>query len=141
MEKYFVLALFLQALFPIVLLQMMFVKRVRAVKEGKVPTSYFKSYQLVGQEVPRDLVVVSNHYSNLFEMPLMFLIVGILFINFKLIDTVAMAAAWLYVFLRLGHSIIHLGKNKLVYRYTIFGLSSYVQLFMWIYLIGKVFLQ
>ncbi len=139
-EKYFILAMFIQAIFPVFILLKMLPMRLKALKRGDISAKYFKSYQSPDKEVPKELVIISRHYGNLFEMPMLFLILGTLLISLQLVSVSFLIAAWIYVFLRLIHTFIHLGSNRIMQRLTIFGLSCFVLLGMWIAFIGKIFL-
>jgi hypothetical protein len=49
------------------------------------------------------------------------------------------AAAWIYVGLRLLHSGIHLASNRVRQRLLAFALSNFVLLAMWIKFLWRVF--
>jgi len=138
--KYFVLALFVQACFVPFSVFLMFIRRLRAVNTGEVPATYFKTYQGLEKSAPRGMVLAERHYANLFQMPMLFLICGSIYLSTDMVDKMAVALAWTYVLIRLIHSIIHLGTNKIMHRLCFFAVSSVVLLVMWIYLIGKFFL-
>jgi len=82
---------------------------------------------------------VSNHYDNLFQMPVLFLVGATLVVTLNLVDTTMLIFAWLFVFTRILHSMIHLRTNHLQQRYYIFGSSCLVLLGMWMTVIGKIF--
>jgi len=46
--------------------------------------------------------------------------------------------AWIYVGLRLLHSLIHLTRNIVVYRLLVFALSNVVLVTIWIWFIRRV---
>lgn len=137
--KYFILAMFTQVLFPYVTMPMMFTRKRKAVKDKLIRASYFKLNNDQSTNVPENIVVVSNHYDNLFQMPILFLVTAVLVITLNLVDFYTLVFSWLFVLTRLIHSFVHLGKNYLPHRYTIFGISSLVLLGMWFYIIGKIF--
>lgn len=137
--KYLVLAMFVQGLFPAILLLFMFKKRLKAVKDKQIHYSYFQTYQAQEKQIPQELIVLSNHYNNLFQMPVIFLVLGALSISLNLTDSLLVGAAWFYVVTRVIHTYIHIGSNYLPFRYTSFGVSCLVLLAMWVYLLGKVF--
>lgn len=138
-DKIFFFAIFTQALFPLVMLVKLFLRRKTAVINREVSFKYFRSYQ--GRDsLPEQLIVHERHYANLFEMPIYFIAFGVLALTLEQVDQVLGALAWLYVLLRLGHSIIHLGSNNINYRAIMFGSSCLVLLMSWFYLAGKIFL-
>ena len=136
-EKSFFLALFAQALFPFYMMTRLYKSRKKAVSNKEVSFSYFRSYQ--GDEpLPEEMAVNNRHYTNLFEMPVYFLIYGLACLVLSQVDLVAVILAWLYVALRLMHSIIHLGGNDIMARAKFFAASSFVLIASWIYLTVKV---
>lgn len=138
--KLFILALFSHILVIISILIIMLVKRLKAVKAKEINPAYFKTYDGGAYDVPHDLRVISNHYNLSFQMPLLFIITGVLIISLKLVNPLFTVLAWLFVIFKAAHTYIHLGKNYVPHRYTIFGLCCFVLALMWFYLVGKIFL-
>ena len=131
--------MFVQVLFPFLTLLLMFLRKIKAVRTKTVRASYFKLNRAQAVDVPDDIVVVSNHYDNLFQMPVLFLVGATLVVTLNLVDTTMLIFAWLFVFTRILHSMIHLRTNHLQQRYYIFGSSCLVLLGMWMTVIGKIF--
>ena len=140
MIKAFVLALFIQSILPVIVLGIMFYRRTRAIRTGSVPLKYFKSHQGVDGDSPEDLRVVERHFSNLFETPVLFFVVSLLYLFLDYVDQMAVLLTWAFVLLRVVHAYIHLGRNHVGHRFTVFFLSIIVFLIQWIYLLGKFFL-
>lgn len=102
--------------------------RIRAVREGLTPT-YFRLNH--GAKLPDYVVQATQHYDNLFEMPLLFYVVVTLSYVTQAADWTLVALAWAYVGARGVHTSIHLRSNKLRWRMWTF-LSSYALLvLMW----------
>ena len=59
--------------------------RMGAVREGAVPISYFSLMQ--GQDVPEMVAKTSRQLSNLFEMPVLFYVGGLLYIALDMTGT------------------------------------------------------
>jgi hypothetical protein len=111
-------------------------RRIRAVLSGLLRASAFK----VGEsaDVPTDLVVVNRHFMNLLEMPVLFYVVCIsLFVTHQ-VDDATIWLSWLYVGLRLIHSLIHLTSNRVSQRLIPFALSNFVLLALWLVFIYRV---
>lgn len=102
--------------------------RVRARREGLDP-EYFRLNR--GAEPPDYLVRVSQHYDNLFEMPVLFYVISI--IAYVTLDTDGPVAwlGWLYVLIRYAHAYIHTTYNDLAHRRLVFFLGSLVLFVMW----------
>lgn len=114
----------------------MFWTRVKAVKGGQMPATYFKTYSR--GEATEDVILAARHFSNLFEIPVLFfaaclaaMMIPVLGISFEIL-------AWSFVVLRYVHSFIHLGPNKLFWRMRAYGLSVLVVLMMWIHIFWTV---
>ena len=104
--------------------------RVAAAKSGQINPRFFKTYQ--GYEEPEYLRVISRHVINLYEMPVLFYVAGILILQTGQTSVLTLSLAWAYVGLRYIHSYIHLGSNKLMHRFRVFALSSFVLIALWL---------
>lgn len=107
----------------------MFLTRVRAVKEGSVDVRFFKTYDIPVNS-PKLMMQASRNFTNLFEVPTLFYMVCSFALITKQVDEVMYGAAWLYVLLRIIHSVIHLTSNKLGLRMSVYALSWSVLFFM-----------
>ena len=124
----------LYAAFPMIALVFFVLNRMRtmrfaAVRNREIGAGFYKAFQ--GEEEPEPLRVVSRHFSNLFEMPVLFH-VGLLMIYVTHQTTTwLVACAWLYVVLRYVHSFVHLGTNDVMTRVIVYFSSGFVLLAMW----------
>ena len=57
---------------------------------------------------------------------------GILILQTGQTSVLTLSLAWAYVGLRYIHSYIHLGSNKLMHRFRVFALSSFVLIALWL---------
>jgi hypothetical protein len=77
-------------------------------------------------------VVASDHFRNLFEVPVLFYaLCGFLAIT-RLTNLFLLACAWGYVVLRAAHTYVHLTSNKVLRRFQLFFASTIVLYVMWI---------
>lgn len=97
---------------------MMLFYRVKAVRTRKVSPRYFKLNK--GSEIPEHLEALSQNYSNLLELPLLFYIVCLMAITLKLNVEYFLLYAWLYVVFRYIHSFIHITYNNVLHRLFVF---------------------
>jgi len=100
--------------------------RIRAFRLGEAPG------------VPADVTVVNRNLMNLLEMPVLFYVVCIAFYVTRHVDHGLVTLAWLFVALRVLHSLIHLTTNRVLHRLTAFALSNVVLLTMWIRFVRRV---
>jgi hypothetical protein len=111
-------------------LSVLFQRRTRAVKEGRLSSRYFRVYQ--GETEPEDAAKVTRHFSNLFEAPVLFYVACVTAIATHQVTLLAIALAWAYVALRVAHAYIHLGANRLKQRIPVYFASWGVLLVLWI---------
>ena len=96
--------------------------RVQSVRRGEVSLSCFSLMQ--GDKIPDMVTKTSRHFSNLFEMPLLFYVAGTLYIALDLTIPLAIYCAWAFVVTRILHSVVHLGDNNVAHRLFVFALSN-----------------
>jgi hypothetical protein len=109
--------------------------RIRAVREGLNP-AYFRLNH--GAKLPDYVVQATQHYDNLFEMPVLFYVVVVLAYVTQQADWALVMLAWAYVGTRLVHTWIHLGANKLRQRMRVFLLSYGLLVLMWLWLFVRL---
>jgi len=85
--------------------------------------------------VPGEVSIPNRNYMNLLESPNLFYVACIVLYVTDLVDAPAVAMAWLYVGLRIAHSIVHLTYNKVMHRMMAFAASTTVLLALWIHLL------
>lgn len=103
--------------------------RVQAVLRGELTNEYFELF--TGRE-PSELVVkTGNHLRNLFEFPLLFYAAVLAALASSQTSQLFLTLAWVYVGLRVAHSMVHLTINKVPPRFLFFILSNIVLLLMW----------
>ena len=114
----------------------LFRARSSAVREGKISAGYFKTY--VGADEPEESRKLAQHFTNLFETPVLFYVACLAALSLKLSFGLFLIFAWCYVLLRLAHAIIHIGRNKLIQRIVVYFSSWLVLLVMWSILIYRI---
>jgi len=109
--------------------------RVRSVLKGELTNEYFELFQ---GGTPSDVVnKTGNNLRNLFEFPVLFYVVLTAAALLGKAESFVVVLAWLYVGLRIGHSIIHLTINKVPVRFAFYFLSNLVLLALWVW-VGMV---
>jgi len=106
--------------------------RLRSVLRGELTNEYFELFQ--GGE-PSDVVKkTGNNLRNLFEFPVLFYIVITVAMTSQRSDVLIHILAWLYVSLRVGHSIVHLTFNKVPARFSFYFASNLALLILWVWI-------
>jgi hypothetical protein len=117
-----------------VVLVYMFIVRVQALKSGKIPMDYFRTYSLA-IDVPAPALQAQNHFKNLFEIPVLFYAGCLTAIIIPVMGTAVLVFAWAFVFARIMHAFVHLGSNRIKLRMRCYAVSWLALLGLWI-LIG-----
>jgi len=106
------------------------------VRRGRVGRGAFRLGE--SKEVPDDVAVVNRNLMNLLEMPVLFYVACLSIYVTHHVTSGVLRLAWIYVGLRLLHSLIHLTRNIVVYRLLVFALSNVVLVTIWIWFIRRV---
>jgi len=99
--------------------------RFRAVAQDGLVPAYFQLNR--GGKPPDYMLQAEQHFTNLYETPVLFYTVVILIYVLNMTSLATLLLAWAYVASRLLHAYVHMGQNRLVNRRRVF-LSSIVLL-------------
>jgi len=108
----------------------LFRSRVRMVREGLAPVSYFRVFQ--GSPEPEFAAKPARHFANLFEAPTLFYAGCLAAMITGVTGTVIVVLAWAYVAMRYLHAYIHLGGNRVRHRMRAYFASWVCLMAMWI---------
>lgn len=123
----------------IVVLRLVYL-RLAAIKSKTVPLDDFKLLKDTSKHSDA-MLAVSRNYINLFEMPVLFYLVVVLYYVTYKADMAALAFAWGYVACRYIHTLIHIGKNVVRLRAAAFTGSVAFLLGLWIKLALAIYLK
>ena len=131
----------LYPVFAMVLLVAIVLMRMRslrfaAVRNRDVSVEYYRAFH--GETEPEPLRVVARHFSNLFEMPVLFYVVVLMIYTTRQVTWWLVACGWAYVALRYVHSWIHLTSNVVMVRFTVYFASGFVLFAMWVGLLVRL---
>ena len=121
---------FALACWTIVVLLMVPFIRVRAGRRREIVVDDFKYGE--SKAVPPYVSIPNRNYMNLLELPVLFYVVCLVFYVTAGVSSLAVTLAWAYVALRVLHSVVHLSYNRVVHRLTVFALSNFVLVTLWI---------
>lgn len=114
-----------------VVLIKLFRSRVRMVREGHAPVSYFRTFQ--GSQEPDYAVKPARHFVNLFEAPTLFYAACLAAMVVGVTGWGVLALAWGYVAARLIHAWVHLGGNRVRHRLRAYFISWLLLIGLWVY--------
>ena len=121
---------FVLVLLTVAVLVRLFLGRVAAVRGG-MQVDFFRTYQGADPN-PEAMIVTSRHFSNLFELPVLFYVACLALYATRTVDGTFLALAWAFSVGRLLHSAIHLTYNDVRHRLAVYLLTAAVLLAIWI---------
>ena len=101
----------------------------KAVLNREVDIRHFR---LFNSKIPKNLQSISQHYKNMFEMPILFYILCILLIinnNYTQFDVII---AWGFVLFRVLHSLARIPNRDVNLRFGLFAGSFIMLVIGWI---------
>jgi len=106
------------------------IRRFRAAFAGKVGPEDFKFGE--SARVPSDVSIPNRNYMNLTELPVLFYVICLMFYVTGRTDQTAVWLAWAYVAARALHSLIHMTYNNVFHRLTVFVISNFLIIGLWV---------
>jgi hypothetical protein len=106
------------------------IARFRAAFRREVAATDFKFGE--SPSVPQHVSIPNRNYMNLLELPVLFYLICLLLYVTDGATATMMAVAWIYLALRVLHSIIHLSYNHVIHRLTVFAVSNVVLIWLWV---------
>ena len=106
--------------------------RVKGVRNKQIPIKAFRTMQ---GELPDFVTRTTRNYNNQFELPVLFYVACTLYLALNIHSSFALIAAWLFVFSRVAHAIVHLTYNNILHRMLVFWLGVILTLALWINLV------
>ncbi|WP_443190287.1 MAPEG family protein [Pseudomonas indica] len=112
------------------------ISRVLSVKRRQVDPRYYRLF--CGSPPPEHVQKLGRNFSNLFEVPMLFYIAGVMVIALGIDSLLLLALGWAFVVSRIVHSAIHITYNNSFHRFLAYLVSSVIVLVMWIDLVVVV---
>ena len=110
------------ALLTFTVLLLVPIARFRAAFAGQVTVDDFKLGE--SQSVPANVSLPNRNYMNLLELPTLFFPACLMFYVTHHVTAAAIDLAWVFVALRLTHSLIHVSYNNVRHRLVAFTLGN-----------------
>jgi len=118
------------ALLTFAVLTLIPIRRFRAAFASQVKAADFQFGESAA--VPGDVSIPNRNYMNLLELPTLFFPPCLMFYVTHRVDVAVLVAAWLYVLLRLVHSLVHLTYNNVFHRLSVFAASGVPLAALWV---------
>lgn len=105
-------------------------RRFKAAFARQVTAADFKYGE--SERVPPEVRIPNRNMMNLLELPVLFYVACLTLYLTKSANTAALYLAWIYVALRVAHSAVHLSYNKVYHRLTLFAVSNFFLIVIWV---------
>ncbi|GGK07970.1 MAPEG family protein [Luteimonas terricola] len=117
---------------------LMYRRRVGTMKRERIhPQSVALSAQIAQRLTDTR---ASDNYRNLFELPVLFYFAVAVALAARVQDPWVLGLAWGFVALRLAHSVIQCGYNKVMHRFPVFIAGVLVLALLWVRLAWYLFI-
>lgn len=130
--------LFLQVLLTFFVWVKMYVSRINEIQNKGIDPQAL-STRSKSRDLLTDSTAESDNLMNLFEMPVLFYTAMILALVLLMQDPVLVILAWLYVCLRVVHSLIHTTYNIVMQRFWVYIFSCFTLFAIWLRLAWNIF--
>ncbi|NQZ00483.1 MAG: MAPEG family protein [Bdellovibrionales bacterium] len=116
----------------------LFRTRVRALKEKRVHFSYFQDYQ---GSIPKDLMLLQNHFNNQFQLPPVFLIVVVTAVSVQTVSVLTLVLGYGFLISRALHTHFHVVTQKVLFRAYSYFAGTLMTLILSVELAVRYWLQ
>ena len=104
----------------------MYVTRIPAMSKAKIAPDDAQKAGLLDKKLPARVQWKAHNYNHLHEQPTVFYAVAIVLAIIGQGDGMNALLAWIYVGLRVAHSLVQATGNVVMARFVLFALSSLV---------------
>ncbi|MEM7779875.1 MAG: MAPEG family protein [Pseudomonadota bacterium] len=104
----------------------MYATRIPAMQKAEIAPDDAQQTGLLDKQLPPAVQWKAHNYNHLHEAPTVFYAVAIILAILEAGDGPNAFLAWIYVGLRVAHSLVHVTANRVMVRFVLFLLSSVV---------------
>jgi hypothetical protein len=115
----------------------MYVLRIGHIVRQRIHPQKLTTPDKVGALIPEPVSYPAYNFRNLLELPVLFYVLCLLLFVTGIADAWDLLAAWIFVALRVIHSVIHCTVNIVKYRFYMYFASALV---LWA-MLGRVILR
>lgn len=106
----------------------MYATRIPAVSKYNIPVHPNASKDEFNAKIPPHIRWKADNYNHLMEQPTQFYAIAVVLALLGVDGGIDVGLAWLYVAIRVVHSLVHASVNNIMVRFQLFVLSSVVLL-------------
>lgn len=127
-------------LWTLIVLVWLYAKRIPAMQAAKIDPDKYRLKDSGGtSQLPSAARAVADNYNHLHEAPTVFYALSLAIQIGGLSNPAFVGLAWVYVILRIVHSLIQANEGKVVIRFSVFILSQMILIIMAILAAMQVF--
>lgn len=104
----------------------MYATRIPAMSKAHIKPDDARKTKTLDDTLPEQVQWKAHNYNHLHEQPTVFYAVCIILALLGLGDGMNALLAWIYVGLRILHSLVQVTANKVMVRFVLFALSSLI---------------
>jgi hypothetical protein len=108
--------------------------RIGGIVTGRFSRSYYELFSESENQEPEFVRRIARNYHNLLEVPVLFYAGCILAYAADLVSQTLVTLAWVFVALRVVHTVIHVTYNRVPHRMSAFIAGSLVLMAFWVVL-------
>ena len=124
------LPIFALAFWTFLVLNVLGISRIRAGRRRLISADDFRLGE--SDRVPAQVRLTNRNYMNLLELPVLFYVICLIVHITGIGSSTTFVLAWLFVALRIVHSVIHLTYNHVMHRLSAFVAGNTTLLALWI---------
>jgi hypothetical protein len=109
---------------------LLFVRRRHSVISGQAKIQEF----VIPSKEPETSATTIRNLNNLYEIPVLFYVVCLALYAVHGVSFLSLLIAWLFVGMRVAHTLIHVTSNRLRYRQPIFTIGFILNGALWVIL-------
>jgi hypothetical protein len=102
----------------------MYYLRLSFIVRNRLDPQALASNRNVAQNIPEKTNLPAENLANLFELPVIFYALSVYLYVAQQVDTIYIVQAWLFMALRVCHSLIHCTYNHVTQRFSVYILAS-----------------
>ena len=104
----------------------MYATRIPVMSKADIAPDAARKTRMLDDSLPENVQWKAHNYNHLHEQPTVFYAVALVLALIGLGDGMNAFLAWIYVGLRVIHSLVQVTSNKVMVRFVLFALSSLV---------------
>src|SRR5207302_8076846 len=108
----------------------MYIRRIRFITSSKLSPKDLAVPGALAQLSPPEVSNPSDNLKNLFEIPVLFYALALYLFVTHQVDSTYVTAAWIFVFFRALHSVVHCTFNLVMLRFSLYLVATLAVWFM-----------